>query len=106
MIWPGRVCLWIPATVDLVKEPAPEALLDRFAAVLGDLGTWHGLSNLRHGGPGTIVADVEHGRTLTDLARFELEAESLIGHEVFVISSDAPAGSSLVGDPLRVPTAA
>lgn len=89
-----------------MKEPAPEALLDRFAAVLGDLAARHGLSNLRHGGPGTVVADVEHGRTLTDLAMFELEAESLIGHEVFVISSDAPAAPRLVGEPLRTPAAA
>lgn len=47
-------------------------------------GAWrlerrHGLSRLRHGGPGLVVADVEAGRTLLDLARFELEAESLLG---------------------------
>jgi hypothetical protein len=81
-------------------------LLDRFAAVLADLAGRHGLSKLRHGGHGTIVAEVEPGRTLTDLARFELDAESLLGHEVFVISDDAPAADRVVGGPLRSPNAA
>jgi hypothetical protein len=35
------------------------------------------------------------GRTLTDLARFELEAESLVDHEDFVVSSDALAARRL-----------
>jgi hypothetical protein len=89
-----------------VKASAPEELLDRYAAVLADLAQRHGLSNLRHGGPGTIVADVAPGRTLADLARFELEAESLLGHEVFVVSSDAPAAPRLAGEPLRSSNAA
>ena len=32
-----------------VTVPTSEELLDRFAAVLADLGARHGLSNLRHG---------------------------------------------------------
>jgi len=94
------------ATVRRVKASAPEELLDQFAAVLADLAQRHGLSNLRHGGPGTIVADVGPGRTLADLARFELEAESLLGHEVVVVSSDAPAARRLAGGPLRSSNAA
>jgi len=94
------------ATVGRVKASAPEELLDRFADVLADLAERHGLSNLRHGGPGTVVADVEPGRTLSDLARFELEAESLLAHEVFVVSSDAPAARQLTGAPLRSSNAA
>ena len=96
----------LAATVSRVSTPAPDAVLDRFAAVLADLAVRHGLSNLRHGGAGTIVADVESGRTLMDMALFELEAESLIGHEVFVVSSDAPAAGTIVGDALRAPAAA
>jgi hypothetical protein len=61
-----------------VKTPAPEELLDRNATVLADLAIRHGLTQLRHGGPGTVAADVEPGRTLNDLAQFELEAESLL----------------------------
>jgi hypothetical protein len=76
------------------RASAPEEPLDRYAAVLADLAQRHCLSKLRHGGPGTIVTDVAQGRTLADLARFELEAESLLGHEVFVVSSDAPAGGT------------
>lgn len=56
-----------------VTTPASKELLDLFVAVLTDLGTRHGLSNLRHGGAGTVVADVEAGRTYLDLTRFELE---------------------------------
>ena len=79
----------------LMKLPAPDEVLDRYAAALAALAANHGLSNLRHGGPGTIIADVEQGRTLMDLANFELEAESLLGHEVFAMSSDAPAAQAL-----------
>lgn len=107
----GLVCIEFrrtdeTVTVGHVKAPAPEELLDRFAAVLADLAERHGLSNLRHGGPGTVVADVEPGRTLSDLARFELEAESLLDHELFVVSSDAPAAHRLTGGPLRSSDAA
>jgi hypothetical protein len=45
-----------------VSAPTSKELLDRFAAVLGGLGARHGLSNLRHGGAGTVVTDVEAGR--------------------------------------------
>jgi len=89
-----------------VRTPAPPELLDRYAAVLFDLAVRHGLSQLRHGGRGTIVAEVEPGRTLTDLAHFELEAESLLGHDVFVVSSDAPAAAQLAGAPLTASHAA
>ena len=89
------------ATVDTVTVPARKELLDRFAAVLADLGARHGLSNLRHGGAGTVVADVEAGRTYLDLARFELEAESLLGTSFTVVSSDAPRAGRIVAGPLR-----
>lgn len=96
----------MPRILNHVKTPAPEELLDRYAAVLADLATRHGLTNLRHGGLGTVIADVEPGRTLTDLAQFELESESLLNHEIFVISSDAPAAAALTGHPLQAPHAA
>lgn len=92
--------------VDHMRPSASDELLDRYGAVLADLASRHGLSGLRHGGPGTIVADVEPGRTLSDLARFELEAESLIGYGVHVVSSDAPAAGRLAGRPLKAAHAA
>ena len=81
--------------------PATEDLLARYGAVLTDLGGAHGVTGLRHGGPGILVADVEVGRTLMDLALFELEAESLLGAAVAVVASDAPAAARLAGMPLR-----
>jgi hypothetical protein len=84
-----------------VSAPTSKELLDRFAAVLGGLGARHGLSNLRHGGAGTVVADVEAGRTYLDLARCELEAESLWGTSLTVVSSDAPRADRIVAGPLR-----
>lgn len=84
-----------------MTAPTSKELLDRFAAVLVGLGARHGLSNLRHGGAGTVVADVEAGRTYLDLARFELEAESLLGTSLTVVSSDAPRADRIVGGPLR-----
>jgi hypothetical protein len=84
-----------------VTAPTGKELLDRFAAVLGGLGARHGLSNLRHGGAGTVVADVEAGRTYLDLARCELEAESLWGTSLTVVSSDAPRADRIVAGPLR-----
>ncbi len=87
--------------MDAVAASTSKELLDRFAAVLADLGTRYGLSNLRHGGAGTVVADVEAGRTYLDLAQFELEAESLLGSSLTVVSSDAPRASRIVAGPLR-----
>jgi hypothetical protein len=81
-------------------------LLDRYAAVLVDLGKRHGISHLRHGGPGTVVADVEAGRTYFDLARFEMEARALLDHDVALVASDAPAAADLSGEPLASPNAA
>lgn len=86
--------------------PASKELLDRFAAVLADLGARHGLANLRHGGVGTVVADVAAGRTYLNLALFELEAESLLGASLTVVSSDAPRAARIVAEPLRAVDAA
>ena len=86
--------------------PAPPDLLDRYAALLTDLGRRHGIVNLRHGGPGKVVADVEQGRTYFDLARFEMEARSILGHDVAVISADAPSAAGLAGPPLKASRAA
>ncbi len=87
--------------MDTVTSPTSKELLDRFAAVLADLGVRHGLSNLRHGGVGIVVADVAAGRTYLDLAWFELEAESLLGTSLTVVSSDAPRAGRIVAGPLR-----
>lgn len=94
------------AILPVVSFLATDELLDRFAAVLADLGTRHGLSNLRHGGVGTVVTDVEPGRTYLDLARFELEAESLLGASLTVVSADAPRASRIAAGPLRAADAA
>ena len=83
--------------------PANEELLDRYTAVLVGLGQRHGLSGLRHGGPGTLVVEVEPGRTYLDLARFELEAEALLGAGVTVVSSDATRAREITGAPLEPP---
>lgn len=93
-------------SVGVVRAPAPEELLDRYGAVLADLAAGHGLTNLRHGGLGVVVADVEPGRTLGDLARFEIEAEVLLGAECALVSSDAPVAPRLTGPPLRASSAA
>ncbi|MGH9067835.1 MAG: hypothetical protein ACRD0J_10150 [Acidimicrobiales bacterium] len=86
--------------------PASDEVLDRYGAVLADLGARWGISGLRHGRPGTLVADVAPGRTLTDMARFELEAQSLLGATVALVSSDAPSAPAMAGAPLRATTAA
>lgn len=89
-----------------VDVSASDELLDRYGAVLARLGRRHGLSTLRHGGPGTLVVDVERGRTYLDLARFELEAEALLGACVRVVSADAPRAREIAGAPLRASSAA
>ena len=61
----------------------------------------HGLSNLRHGGVGTVVADVEAGRTYLDLAQCELEAEPLWGTSLTVVNSGALRADRIVAGPLR-----
>ncbi len=85
---------------------ASDELLDRYRAVLVRLARRHGLSTLRHGSPGMLVADVERGRTYLDLARFELEAEALLGACVRVVSADAPRAREITGLPLRASNAA
>lgn len=82
-----------------MRMPASEELLDCYAAALVSLSGRHGLSNLRYGGSGTVIADVEPNRSLINLANFELEAETLLAHEVFVMSSDAPAAQAAEGYP-------
>ena len=86
--------------------PASDELLDRYGAVLATLGESHGISGLRHAGEGTVVADVAPGHTYFDLARFELEAESLLGAALAVIPSSAPAAAGMAGAPLRATSAA
>lgn len=94
------------SSMDESLLPASDDLLDRYGAVLADLGVAHGLFRLRHGGPGVVVADVEPGRTLSDLARFEIEAESLLGAALALIASDTLAAARLVGEPLRATSVA
>lgn len=89
-----------------MKIPAPVEVLDRFAAVLADLASRHGLSNLRHGGRGTIVVDVMPGQSYFDLTEFEYEAEAVLDYDVFVVSSGACAAESITGGPLGAPVAA
>lgn len=86
--------------------PASDELLDRYGGVLHTLGAAHGITGLRHGRPGVVVGDVAPGRTYFDMARFELEAESLLKASVALVSSDAPAAAVMAGAPLRVTAAA
>lgn len=90
-----------------VMEPATSRQLDRHVAVLRNLAAKHGLSNLRHSTrPGTLVADVDRGRTYFDLARFEVEAEAILRATVYVLPAGAPAAAELVRGPLGVSAAA
>lgn len=89
-----------------MKAPASPDLMDRYAALLVDLGRRHGITNLRHGGPGKVVADVEPGRTYFDLARFEMEVQSILGHDVAVVSTDTPLAAEIAGPPLKPSRAA
>lgn len=89
-----------------MKPAAPVDVLDRFAPVLVDLAGRHGLSNLRHGGPGTVVVDVAPGRSYFDLAEFEYEAEAVLDYDLFVVSSGAPAAGRITGEPLGTRVAA
>lgn len=87
-------------------ETASEEQLDRATPVLRNLARRHGLSNLRHAGPGVVVADVASGRTYFDVARFELEAEAVLRAAVHVVSSGAEAAPAIVGRELGVTDAA
>lgn len=78
-----------------MKAAAPPELLGPLRGLLLDLAKRRELSNLRHG-----VADVERGRTYFDLARLEMEACSVLNHDVAVISSDAPSAPELAGPEL------
>lgn len=84
------------ATVRSV-ESASEEQLDRATPVLLNLARRHGLSSLRHAGPGLLVADVANGRTYFDIARFELEAEAVLRAAVHVVSSGADAAPAIAG---------
>ncbi len=86
--------------------PATDAELVRFVPVLMTLAERHGLSNLRLAGHGQIVADVDAGRTLVDVARFEIEAQAVIRAEITVVSSRAELASQLDCRPLVATSAA
>lgn len=84
---------------------ASERQLDRAAAQLTDLGARHGLSGFRHAGEGRLVADITPGRTYFDIARFELEAETMLGAAVDIIPAQTPSAAVLAGRPLTAPRA-
>lgn len=65
--------------------------------MLETLAAQHGLTELRHGGDGVVVATVEPGRTYLDLARFEADAAAVLGGEVEVVPDSAPAAQTLSG---------
>lgn len=54
---------------------------------LNDLAALHGLSNVRGAGDCHLIADIGSGQTYTDVARFELAAQGLLGGTVDVILS-------------------
>jgi len=87
-------------------DPAPEAQMLRFAQALNTLARGHGLSNLRLAGAGQIIADIAEGRTLLDVARFEIEAQAVLQSRVSVLSSRAELASSVDNGPLAASSAA
>lgn len=82
-------------------EPASEDRLVAAAHVLETFGERHGLENLRLAGDGQLIATVAEGRTLLDVARFELDASAALGATVSVISAGAPLAADLDRGPLR-----
>lgn len=76
-------------------DPASEGQLVRHARVLEGLATRHGLSRLRRAGDGRLVADIAIGRTYMDVARFELDAQGILGGVVDVILSGTQAAAQV-----------
>ncbi|HNE35712.1 MAG TPA: hypothetical protein PKZ82_04335 [Microthrixaceae bacterium] len=93
-------------------DPAPEAQMLRLAQALITLARGHGLSNLRLAGDGQIIADIAdiadiaEGRTLLDVARFEIEAQAVLQSRVSVLSSRAELAASVDNGPLAASSAA
>lgn len=67
--------------------------LVRSVGVLQALAERHGLSNLRRAGDGCVIADIASGRTYLDVARFELDAQSVLGGSVDVMLSGTEAAA-------------
>jgi hypothetical protein len=66
--------------------------LRRHANLLRVLGEQHGLTGLALGDrQGELIADLERGKTGFDVARFELEVMDMIGRDVQVTVTGAPA---------------
>ena len=95
----------VPTTVRTMN-PATEAQMLRFAQALNTLARGHGLSNLRVAGEGQLIADIAKGRTLLDVARFEIEAQAVLQARVSVISSRAELASHVESRPLVASSAA
>jgi hypothetical protein len=85
---------------------ATEEQLSRFARVLTDLGSRHGLSGFRRAGDGRLIADIAGGKTYLDVARFEIEAEAVLQAAVSVILSETETASRLDRGPLLTDQAA
>lgn len=82
-------------------ESASEDRLVGAAELLETYGERHGLGNFRLAGEGQLIATVAEGRTLLDVARFELDAGAALGATVSVISAGAPLAADLDRGPLR-----
>lgn len=78
----------------------------RFTRALSNLARDHGLSNLRLAGEGRLIADIAEGRTLLDVARFEIEAQAVLQARVCVISSRSELASQVDTRPLVASPAA
>ena len=87
-------------------ETATEAQLIRFVRALENLAANHGMSNLHLAGDGQLIAHIAPGKTLMDVARFELEAQAVLQASVAVISSRAPLAEQLDRGPLTATSAA
>lgn len=87
-------------------EAAADVQLIRFARVLETLAAKHGLSELRLAGEGRLIADVESGRTLLDIARFEIEAQAVLHARVAVVSSRTALAKQLTTRPVAAASAA
>lgn len=90
----------------IMDNPVPSEVLDQYSNTLTLIAEKHRLSNLRHGGVGTIIADADEGCTYFDLIHFEDDASGITRYDVSVVTSGAPIAAEITGRKLSHSTAA
>lgn len=86
-------------------EAAHERQIVRLGPALVALAAQHGISGLQRAGDGQLVGDVAPGRTLLDIALFELAAQSLLHARICVISSRSALATDVATGPLVIDSA-